>query len=485
MKENKLTFQSQNLIVHYITFKFQDLDNLHQTKIANYLFQLGFNSYQESGKLAKPIKEPILVNSKNQFEVSFVGDNPYWGGTLLHFSGTNATRFYFFAKEQTIDWTIFSSAVLSRFDLYYSRTNKIDDQISDIEFLQNSQKELNRRDRNVSLEKNSKGFILKIGNRRSNNYFRIYQGKNSLKFEHEMKGKFLQDYHSLLVENRLEEFEQKLSSHFLISFGKLLPLKYSYIDWLVIKLRPIRKLSIPQYFLNTDYLESKSFYLFSDPKKFVMLLQFLTYAQQLDFKIDFLGDTSYRTVHFRIDHFLKFQNPTLKSTSYYKLKKARLFFEELQNATFLTSFSSTQFQRLVAIPKVKIIKSKKLKCWMANIWLVEDLFHYKYPFLLPDLFRRKISKDEFDVAFEVMKTYSSVSIQKKFFIKKFLASYRISNQRITNMKRTFIQLVKLFEEHSLIESNYTIISDGKVYHTDQLTSSNISEGFIIYERLSI
>ena len=71
------------------------------------------------------------------------------------------------------------------------------------------------------------------------NYYRVL---NYLKFEHEMKGKFLQDYHSLLVENRLEEFEQKLSSQFLISFGKLLPLKYSYIDWLVIQLRPIRKL---------------------------------------------------------------------------------------------------------------------------------------------------------------------------------------------------------------------------------------------------
>jgi hypothetical protein len=53
------------------------------------------------------------------------------------------------------------------------------------------------------------------------------------------------------------------------------------------------------------------------------------------------------------------------------------------------------------------------------------------------------------------------------------------------MKRAFIQLVKLFEEHSLIESNYKIISDGKVYQTDQLTSSNISEGFILYEKLSI
>ena len=93
MKQNKLTaketisFESENLIVDYITFKFQDLDNLHQTIIAKYLFQLGFNSYKESGKLAKPIKESILVSSKNKFEVCFVGDNPYWNGTLLHFSG--------------------------------------------------------------------------------------------------------------------------------------------------------------------------------------------------------------------------------------------------------------------------------------------------------------------------------------------------------------------------------------------------------------
>ena len=53
------------------------------------------------------------------------------------------------------------------------------------------------------------------------------------------------------------------------------------------------------------------------------------------------------------------------------------------------------------------------------------------------------------------------------------------------MKRTFIQLVKFFEERHLIKFNYKIISDGKVYNTDQLTSTNISEGFIVYEKLSI
>ena len=74
MKQNKLTFKSENLVVDYISFKFQHLDNFTQKEITNYLFKRGFNSYQESGKLAKPIKEPIQVNFKNQFEVLFVKD---------------------------------------------------------------------------------------------------------------------------------------------------------------------------------------------------------------------------------------------------------------------------------------------------------------------------------------------------------------------------------------------------------------------------
>ena len=304
MKENKFTFKSENLVVDYITFKFQDLNNLHQLRIAKYLFQLGFNSYQQSGKLAKPIKEPILVNFKNQFEVCFVGDNPYWGGTLLHFSGFNATRFYFFAKEEKIDWTIFSSAVLSRFDLYFEPNYKTADKASAREFLQNCQKNIKQTNKNTSLEKNRKGWILKIGNRKSNHYFRIYETKNSLKFEYEMKGKVLQQYHLLLVENRIEEFQQKLSSQFLISFGKLLPLHYSYTDWLVLKLRPTRKQTFIQSSFNSDYIKSE---IFMDTTSFVMLLQFLTYAQHLDFKIECLGGISYRQVTFKVRDFLEFQ----------------------------------------------------------------------------------------------------------------------------------------------------------------------------------
>jgi hypothetical protein len=65
-----------------------------------------------------------------------------------------------------------------------------------------------------------------------------------------MKGKVLQQYYLLLVENRFEEFEQKLSSYFTLYFGKLLPLQHSYLDWLVIQLRPMCLQSV----LKSDYI---------------------------------------------------------------------------------------------------------------------------------------------------------------------------------------------------------------------------------------
>lgn len=484
MNQNKLTFQSENLVVDYISFKFQDLEDCTKTKIADYLFKIGFNSYQESGKLTKPIKEPILVNSKNQFQVCFVGDNPYWDGTLLHFSGLNATQFYFFLKEQIIDWTIFSSAVLSRFDLYFERNYKTTEKISGREFLQNCQKNLKQANKNSSLEKNRKGWILKIGNRKSNHYFRIYETKNSLKFEHEMKGKVLQNYHLLLGENRLEEFEQKLSSHFLISFGKLVPLNYSYLDWLVLKLRPIRKQIFIQSGLNSDYIKSE---ILIDTRSFVMLLQFLTYAQHLDFEIESLGGITYRQVTFKVRDFLEFQNPTVKPTNYYQLEKIKNFLQQLQTRVFLTSFDDTYFQSLVAIPQVKLEKSLKQKYWIARVWLLEELFYYEYPFSFPNIFQTKLTKDQLEVRFKFIQVFSSVNIEKVFFIQEFLSSYPsvISNQRKNNIKKYFIKLVQLFKEQDLIEDNYKIISNGHYYFTKEFNTHDISEGFVIYEKLSI
>ena len=197
MTSKSLNFQSQNLVVDWISFKFQEShDDLN--KIAKYLFKLGFNSYQQSGKLSKPVPERILVNSKNQFSILFVNDHSYWKGTLLQFTGLNARRFYFLAKQNTIDWKIFDKATLSRFDIYYSRENNKLDKISSEDFLESCSQKIKQTNKNVTLGKNKRGLILKIGNRKSNNYSRIYQEKKSLKFEYEMKGRSLEKSYNLL-----------------------------------------------------------------------------------------------------------------------------------------------------------------------------------------------------------------------------------------------------------------------------------------------
>ena len=61
----------------------------------------------------------------------------------------------------------------------------------------------------------------------------------------------------------------------------------------------------------------------------------------------------------------------------------------------------------------------------------------------------------------------------------------ISNQRKNNIKKYFIQLVHLFKEQDLIEDNYKIISNGHYYFTKEFNTHDISEGFVIYEKLSI
>jgi hypothetical protein len=242
MNQTKFTFESENLTVDWISFKFQKLEDSRHSKLANYLFMLGFNSYQQSGKLARPIKEPIYIISNNKYEVLFVKEGPYWSGTIVQFSGKNAALFYNLIQKQIIDWKLFDSAVMNRFDIYFFRPHNKKDDVSVKQFFEKCQQKFELRNKNnYNFEKNSKGLLFSIGSRRSNNFLRIYESTNSLKFEYELKGKLIQKSHLLLIENRLYEFENQVSSYFLTYFGKLLPLNYSSTDWLSVKLRPIRK----------------------------------------------------------------------------------------------------------------------------------------------------------------------------------------------------------------------------------------------------
>jgi hypothetical protein len=63
--------------------------------------------------------------------------------------------------------------------------------------------------------------------------------------------------------------------------------------------------------------------------------------------------------------------------------------------------------------------------------------------------------------------------------------HSFSKQRIPKIKKLFLKFVGFLKEHDLIESNYKIISDGYYHSVQELNIHNISEGFILYQKLSI
>ena len=147
--------------------------------------------------------------------------------------------------------------------------------------------------------------------------------------------------------------------------------------------------------------------------------------------------------------------------------------------------------RLTGIPRVTLFKQPRSNYLVARIVLLDDLFHYKYPFRIPDLFEldlnnknRKLSKYENLVRVEFLKTFSSRDLEKAFYIREFLNLYKISNQQIKEIKQIFIDIIHIFEEYQLIEKEGLLMLNRSPINIHDLNTSNISDGIILYEKMT-
>jgi hypothetical protein len=474
----KLKFEEERFIVDWISFKIESLNIFSQERLVDYLFQIGFNSYFRSRKSRSSLKNILRADPKNSFEVVFLEDIPYWEGTILEFSGINAREFYRHIKEHPVYWEIFQNPSLSRFDLYYSlETPLTEDSIKS--FFQICQKNSQL---NLGYQKNKRGQILRIGRRTSDRFSRIYTRSNRLRFEHEMKGRFLEEYSDMFFRESWEDFEDILSQHFLQYFQKHLPIESVYLEWLVIKLRSIRPEHVPNLIFKMDYISSID--RIEDQRKVVQFLKFLVYVKDLEYVTQSLGSTSYRCVTFRFRHFLKFYDPSLTSISHYKIQKWKEFFKKLQTDFLLEMFRDHKFQKLISIPKVEFLKERH---WIVKVWIVDELFYYNYPFAFPDMFYPTISKTKFAVQFELIRVFSANGLEKRFEIQQFIKNYSstLSNQSIREIKEIFVELVQILEQNNLIQPTFKILRNGILESVDALTPKNISEGFVLYEQLNL
>lgn len=210
---NYITYQdsrelkSEGLRIDYITINLTNPSS--NQELANYLNDLGFNSYQKKSE-TNQLLQTILMKPQNNYEATFITNIPYWNGIQIHFSGPNANHFYNCIKASRTPIFKDINGVLSRIDLFFDRVPKLDEKVTDEEFLNSFYFEFQSHypTKKIKIENNQQGLILKIGHRKSPRYSRIYIKDQVLRFELEIKGEFTKDLLQIfLLENRFQEFE--------------------------------------------------------------------------------------------------------------------------------------------------------------------------------------------------------------------------------------------------------------------------------------
>ena len=147
----------------------------------------------------------------------------------VKFSGENGKYFYSLVQKKLINWYMFdlSCRNLGRFDLYYFQKSTAQDD-SPESFMENSCEKVNSKSKRkkASWTRTKKGCLMRIGNRSSSNFYRVYQKDkeinysvyseimDGLQFELELKKEGIKSFQEFLFANQIEEFEGKLVEHF-------------------------------------------------------------------------------------------------------------------------------------------------------------------------------------------------------------------------------------------------------------------------------
>lgn len=449
-------FETELLSVDFISFNIKRISSPQITDLAFYFQNLGFNSYQK--KLdSNQSRQDINNNnnsSYNQFEVYFIFKIPYQKEIIqLQFPGVSGKQFYKLIKQRSIQWKRFPNPVLSRLDLVYQRISKFNDPISTIDFINSCYiqfQELHS-SRNLVSERNKKGLILKIGNRRSSRHYRIYtnQKNNLLRFEAEMKGDLIKDFQDLLITSSFEEheFESKIAYQFFkYSFEIFSCSRHpDHIDWLINRIRPYQhknKLYSDKSIINSHYINQFAFQQFQQKLDLITLLQLLMYVRTLDYQTKTLR-SNFRQFKFILRDFLNYSH---KTSNHYQLMKLKEFFNVLRTNLVIECFTDKSYRMLVTISEAFVCKSEQ-NIWIIEVWVAEELFDYLHPFLFPNFFTEKLTIDEFHVLFEIVKIFNSSTTRKEFNIQEFLDPYssNINGTRKKKIKECFIKYLKVLQ----------------------------------------
>lgn len=86
-----------------------------------------------------------------------------------------------------------------------------------------------------------------------------------------------------------------------------------------------------------------------------------------------------------------------------------------------------EMDRLVGIHRVTVFKQLGSNCLFARVVLMDDLFHYQYPFLLPRSFLSYKTRYDLYLKIEILRVLSVKDRKKILHLDNFLNKFSVSN----------------------------------------------------------
>jgi hypothetical protein len=260
--------------------------------------------------------------------------------------------FYEDLKFKKLDWAVFDldSTNLGRIDLCYDRELKSTDRDPHL-FLENSYQNINEKNDEQGAKISKNGNIVWIGKRSSSNFFRVYlkPGRKKIRFEIEVKKDEVKKFQHDFFTGHFERVEELLAEHFYHQATRLFDLENSYCDWLRYNFRQVRKLPSEEVlvnFLSISYLTEKPENDLVKVEFVYRLIQLINYITSLksSSKSVSIGDRTYQTFQFRVNHFLEFIGKP--RNNHYQIRKLVEFLESLQDIRLILDyFSDDGFRR--------------------------------------------------------------------------------------------------------------------------------------------
>lgn len=495
MNHNKLTFETEKLVVHWLEISIEGLYDLEEIQVlANYFNKkLAFNStFRESDKR---VSQSLISHPKNKFNVLFVRTClKYWSGTKLIFSGENGTHFYKLVQQNKVNWKILKlgSLTLSRFDVYYLEKINDSDEKSVKYFLQDCVKNLEEKRKNISYslsyQKKKGGYLLRIGSRQSSKHLRIYQKRNGLEFELEIKKQETKKLQSFLFSNQLEMFEDSSIRCYYEYLWNYLVFENPFTEWLAVGGRKLRMNRLLSDSLALSYLKPKLardiYQNFDKKPETLCFIQLLSFLDQRKDKIQILERSlGFVKIHFQAEDFFNFLGIYLDKCNTRKLAKIMAIMH--RQSPRMTVFSETavekKFQSKSMLVNVEFTKIRKGP-FTGEIVIAEEIYQYRYPYYLPesilflptynDYYRNYMVK----IKLLFIESYSSSAVEKRMQIKAFLSQFHRSNQKIAKIKKEILSIFNDLQKKDLIDSRFKLVSEtGKEDKLTKLSTSSFTK----------